>query len=56
MSIGVILSLVFMVLKLMNYIDWSWFYVAIPALLEAAVSLVVLAFVFMKWSRRDDGR
>ena len=45
MSIGILLSVIFMVLKLTHYIDWSWLVVSIPGLIEIFLSLVWLGGV-----------
>ena len=53
MTIGVVASLILMTLKLIGYIDWSWWYVALPALAELAISLAILSVVlWWKMSRR----
>lgn len=52
MTVGIVTSLILMVLKLMNYIDWSWFYVALPALVEIVVSVVVFAAVVTFYNKR----
>ena len=41
MTIGLILSLIFMVLKLTGNIDWHWGIVFLPAIIEFVLSLVV---------------
>jgi hypothetical protein len=41
MTIGLILSLIFMVLKLTGNIDWHWGLVFLPAIIEFVLSLVV---------------
>ncbi len=39
MTIGLILSLIFMVLKLTGNINWSWFVVFLPVIVEFVISL-----------------
>jgi hypothetical protein len=39
MTIGLILTLIFLVLKLTGYINWSWFLVCLPVMIEFIVSL-----------------
>jgi len=41
------LTIVFIVLKLTNYIDWSWLWVLCPLWLGAAVFLALVAVVFL---------
>ena len=41
------LQLVFIVLKLMGYIDWPWLWVLSPIWIGAIVSLVTLAIFFL---------
>jgi len=42
-GIGMILFLIFMVLKLTNHIDWSWWWITSP--LRIPVSFLILFFV-----------
>ena len=42
-GIGMILFLIFMVLKLTNHIDWSWWWITSP--LWIPVSFLILFFV-----------
>lgn len=47
------LFLVFLVLKLTNIIDWSWWWVAAPLWIHAILVLVLIAaFVFKEYIRR----
>jgi len=39
-----LLGLVFVVLKLTNYIDWSWWYVTMPFWIGIPILLVALIF------------
>lgn len=41
------LQLVFIVLKLMGYIDWPWLWVLSPIWISAIVSLVIMAIFFL---------
>jgi hypothetical protein len=43
LGIGTILFLIFMVLKLTNYIDWSWWWVTAPLWIPLLLILGVLA-------------
>lgn len=39
-GLGVILTIFFVVLKLTETIDWSWWYVFLPIAIEAVIGLV----------------
>jgi len=43
LGIGTILFLIFMVLKLTNYIDWSWWWITAPLWIPLLLILGVLA-------------
>lgn len=43
LSFGSILFFIFLVMKLMNYIDWSWWWVTAPLWLPITVVLGILA-------------
>lgn len=45
LGIGTILFLIFMVLKLTNYIDWSWWWVTAPLWIPLLIILGVLAVI-----------
>jgi hypothetical protein len=49
LGIGTILFLIFMVLKLTNYIDWSWWWVTaplwIPIIILGVVGLIALLYI-----------
>lgn len=45
------LTLIFIVLKLMGYIDWSWFWVLSPTIF-AIVLYVVLFFGLASWASK----
>lgn len=40
-----LLTIVFIVLKLTNYIDWSWFWVLSPTLIPIIVLGIFLVFI-----------
>lgn len=42
MSIGLILFLIFMTLKLTHFIDWSWWLIALPIIIEFALYALAL--------------
>ena len=52
LGVGTILFLIFMVLKLTNYIDWSWWWVTaplwIPILIIGIVGLIALFYLGRK--------
>jgi len=41
-SICVILFLIFLALKLTNYIDWSWWWITAPLWLPASIGIIVV--------------
>jgi hypothetical protein len=45
LSLATILFLIFLVLKLTNYIDWSWWWVTSPLWISAI--LVILIFLIL---------
>jgi hypothetical protein len=47
LGIGTILFLIFMVLKLTNYIDWSWWWVTAPLWIPIII-LGVIAIFYLK--------
>lgn len=44
-----LLTIVFIVLKLLGVISWSWLWVLSPIWISLAVSLVIFGFVFLIW-------
>lgn len=52
LGLGTILFLIFMVLKLTNYIDWSWWWVTaplwIPILIIGIVGLIAILYLGRK--------
>lgn len=40
-----VLTIVFVVLKLVGVIDWSWWLVLLPSIIGVSVSLILLAIV-----------
>ncbi len=53
MTIGLLLSIIFMVLKLTGHIDWNWGIVFLPAIIEFVLSLTVYRTPF--WWRGRPG-
>lgn len=45
MELGVVLFLIFMILKLTNTIDWSWWWVTSPLWIPLALAAAILAIV-----------
>ena len=49
LGIGTILFLIFMVLKLTNYIDWSWWWVTaplwVPIIILGIVGLIAIFYI-----------
>ena len=47
MQVGLftLLTVLFVGLKLVGYIDWSWFYVLLPTIIELAIAAVILMFI-----------
>ncbi len=47
-----LLTIVFVVLKLTNYIDWSWVWVLSPIWISVAFWVAIFVFLlYIKWSR-----
>jgi hypothetical protein len=46
-GIGMILFLIFLVLKLTDHIDWSWWWVTAPLWIPLILLLVGLIFLFL---------
>lgn len=45
LSFTSILTLIFVVCKLLHYIDWSWWWVLSPVLISTTISVFVLAII-----------
>ena len=45
-SFGGLLTIVFIVLKLTNFIDWSWIWVLAPLWIGFALSVAILLMMF----------
>ena len=45
MSLGTILGIVFIILKLCKVINWSWWWVTAPFWIEACIGLLVLVLI-----------
>lgn len=44
-GIGTVLFLIFMVLKLTNHIDWSWWWVTAPLWIPIGLAIVIIGMV-----------
>ena len=53
MTIGLLLSIIFMVLKLTGHIDWNWGIVFLPAIIEFALSILIYRSPFW-WRGRPN--
>jgi uncharacterized membrane protein YtjA (UPF0391 family) len=51
MGLGTILFLIFLVLKLTNYIDWSWWWVTAPLWITAILYIVIVT-IFINFIQR----
>ena len=47
LGLGTVLFLIFLVLKLCNVIDWSWWWVTSPLWISAALTVLILVGVFI---------
>ena len=50
-SIGAILTVIFIALKLTHFIDWSWLWVFSPLWISAIIGLVVLGIITIFFKR-----
>jgi hypothetical protein len=55
MGLGTILFLIFLVLKLTNYIDWSWWWVTAPLWITAILYIVIVT-IFINFIQRRGRR
>jgi len=53
MGLGTILFLIFLVLKLTNYIDWSWWWVTAPLWITAILYIVIEIIMATYFSKKD---
>ena len=44
-GLGGILFVVFLILKLTGYIDWSWWWVTAPLWIPFAIAMIILVFI-----------
>ena len=54
LGLGTVLFLIFLVLKLTNYIDWSWWWITAPLWIPIAIIAIVgLVAIFYLANKRD---
>jgi len=46
LNLGTVLFLIFLVLKLTNHIDWSWWWVTAPLWIPVVVAIAILILAF----------
>ena len=51
LSVGTILTITFIVLKLIGIINWSWWWVFSPLWISIIIGLIVLFIVWIKYLR-----
>ena len=53
-GLGVVLTIIFVVLKLTEVIDWGWFYCFLPLIISAGLALLffLIALIVMFWPRK----
>ena len=49
LGLGTILFLIFMVLKLTNYINWSWWWVTAPLWIPAIAIILIVGVIGIIW-------
>ena len=47
LGLGGVLFVIFLVLKLIGVIDWSWWWVFSPLLISLGLSLVILIIIYL---------
>jgi hypothetical protein len=53
LGLGTVLFLIFLVLKLCNVIDWSWWWVTSPLWISAGLIILLFIGVFIYYSIED---
>ena len=51
LSVGTILTIIFVVLKLIGIISWSWWWVFSPLWISVIIGLIVLFIFWIKYLR-----
>ncbi len=46
-GLGTVLTMIFVVLKLTNYINWSWWWVLSPVWIPLLIILVIFVVIFI---------
>lgn len=54
LGLGTVLFLIFMTLKLTNYIDWSWWWVTAPLWIPIAIMAIVGLIVILYLASKED--
>ena len=49
LGLGTVLFLIFLVLKLTNFIDWSWWWVTAPLWIPAIAIIVIVGIIGIIW-------
>jgi hypothetical protein len=49
LGVGTILFLIFLVLKLTNYINWSWWWVTAPLWIPAIAIILIVGVIGIIW-------
>ena len=49
LGLGTILFLIFLVLKLTNYINWSWWWVTAPLWIPAIAIILIVGVIGIIW-------
>ena len=53
LGFGSILTLIFITLKLTNYINWSWFWVLLPSLLPLIIVMCLAIFSIIAYYNKN---
>lgn len=48
LGLNVILFLIFLILKLMGYIDWSWWWITSPLWITALLFIIIVTYFHIK--------
>ena len=51
LSVGTILTIVFIILKIIGFVNWSWIWVFSPLWISAILGLIVLLIFYIKYIR-----
>ncbi len=41
-GLGTLLTIIFLILKLCNVIDWNWIYIFLPVIISVSLDLIIL--------------